>query len=1019
MQAKLEWLGDVGTFQVNRLPAHSDHMAQLPRDKKGTTSLRQNLNGEWLFNYAERPDRRPARFFEKGFDCSNWDRITVPGHIQMQGYGKPAYLNTTYPWDGSEAIEWAKIPENNPVGSYVLKFTPDRMDMRAHISFQGVDTAFYAWLNGEFLGYSEDGCTPSEFDISGILVDGENTLCVEVYKYATSSWLEDQDFFRFSGIFRDVFIEYLPEVHIDDVHVTTDLADDFKSAVTKVHLKLSGAVDGARVWTALDEDSGRPMGRADAKVVDGECSFEIPVEGMKLWSAEEPNLYLLTMHVEKADGTMTEIVRQTVGYRRFEIKDKIMLLNGKRIVFKGANRHDFDASVGRAVTDDIRRRDLVTMKRNNINAVRTCHYPNGSSLYELSDTLGLYVIDEANLETHGTWGFGSDPERVLPGSHMEWLGAVLDRAKSMYERDKNHPSILIWSCGNESSCGEVIYQESEYFRTVDPTRIVHYEGVNRNPEWLKTTDVFSQMYTAPEGCEQYLNSNPERPMILCEYMHSMGNSTGGMKSYTDLTEKYPMYQGGFIWDFIDQAVETTSMSGKPRFGYGGDSDERPHDGNFSGNGIVFADGSESPKMQDVKHLYANVKLIPDEHGVTIRNENLFVCTRRYAAKWSLKKNGETVRIGSFSPAVMPESEEYFPLDVQAKGDGEWTLEVSLVTRAATEWAESGFEIAHGQHVWGAYMGHTPESTASKMIVGKDWAGVEVGANRAMFSKKSGLESLVVEGKEMIKGAVKPTFWRAMTDNDIGAKAPMTQSYWKMATDCGGQLSVFGMGDAPTFDASTSSVGMNYTLKLPDGVSFSFERGMDFRAMMAKLAESDKVKISYRSEGGKLHVEMTWDGKTGLPDIPNFALRFKLPLDLEHVRFYGEGPDENYIDRAEGARLGIFEFEVADNFTPYLRPQECGNRIGVRWAEVTDDFGHGLRFEMEDSPFELGALHFSSEQLEASAHPDELPDPEYTFVTISARQQGVGGKDSWISTAEPQYRTPSDKPLTLRFSIEGI
>lgn len=1019
MQANLEWLRDVGVYEVGRLPAHSDHIAQAPDDKPGHSSLRQSLNGSWRFRYSERPEERPADFYEEDYDSSDWDSITVPGHIQMQGYGVPQYVNTTYPWDGHEKLFPPEVPEHNPVGSYILKFTPARRGMRARVSFQGVDNAFFVWMNGELLGYSEDSCTPAEFDVTGLLRDGENTLAVEVYRFSTASWLEDQDFFRFSGIFRDVYLEFLPELHVEDIHVITDVDDGFESAVLRAKLRMSGAAEGGKVYAALAAGCGRPAGEAEAEVEDGECRFEIPVENVELWSAEDPNLYMLTLIVSDMNG-VTEKVRQPVGFRRFEMVDKIMTLNGKRIVFNGTNRHDFDASCGRAATDGHRRRDLVTMKRNNINAVRTSHYPNGSGLYRMTDELGLYVIDETNLETHGTWGYpvGTREDRaasLVPGSKLEWLPACLDRARSMFERDKNHPSVLIWSCGNESFGGEVIYRMSEYFRSVDATRLVHYEGVVHDPEWLKTTDIYSQMYAHPDNIVGYLESDPERPYILCEYMHSMGNSTGGMKHYTELAEKYPMYQGGFIWDFIDQAVVTESESGRVRLGYGGDNGERPHDGTFSGNGIVFADGAETPKLQDVKHLYSNVKIIPDEKGVTIKNKNLFISTDRYAAKWTLKRNGVEEAFGSFEQSVAPGEEEYYLLPVTAEGEGEFTLDVSLTLRAATEWAEAGYEIAHGEHVWGSYV---PEERAgeARAVLGREWMGVDVGEAHTMFSINGGLEGFYANGHEYLKDKVRPTFWRAMLDNDLGAKNRMTQAFWQSATQNGGIFTFFGRGDAPAFDEKNASVSYGYTLSMPMRAlsASSFEERMKIL-----MEERITARIEYRAEGGKLHCALIWDGKEGLPEIPNFALRFKLPCTLDRVRFYGMGPEENYIDRAEGARLGRYEYDVCDNLTPYLHPQECGNRIGVRWAEVTDESGHGLRFEMEDAPFEFGALHYSSEQLEAADHIDELPEPEYTFVTVSARQQGVGGQDSWMSRPFAPYLTPSDKPMTLRFTVEAI
>lgn len=522
--------------------------------------LRHDLNGNWKFSYSVNPDNRPENFYQVDFNCAGWGDITVPGHIQLQGYGKPQYVNTMYPWDGLNEIRPPEIPQDhNPVGSYVKMFTvPENMTNKpVYISFQGVESAFYVWLNGKFVGYSEDSFTPAEFDLTPFLTEGENKLAVEVYQRSTGSWLEDQDFWRFSGIFRDVYLYTVPEIHVYDADVRAELNDAFTQGTLKVDLKLlSGDSSPSKIVTELYDREGSLVSTRTIDTGDGKWSVTMDVENPKLWSAERPNLYKLYIQVFNEKGSLVEVIPQKVGFRRFELIDKIMHLNGERIVFKGVNRHEFNCRTGRAITKEDMLWDIKTLKQHNINAVRTSHYPNQSYWYDLCDEYGVYVIDEMNLETHGSWQkMGAvEPSWNIPGNKPEWENIVMDRAVSMVERDKNHPSILIWSCGNESYAGEVILNVSKYFKKVDPSRLVHYEGVFHAREYNDTSDMESRMYAKPADIEEYLNAKPQKPYISCEYMHAMGNSLGGMYKYTDLEKKYPMYQGGFIWDYIDQSL---------------------------------------------------------------------------------------------------------------------------------------------------------------------------------------------------------------------------------------------------------------------------------------------------------------------------------------------------------------------------------------------------------------------------------------------------------------------------------
>ena len=616
-----------------------------------------------------------------------------------------------------------------------------------YISFQGVESAFYVWLNGEFVGYSEDSFTPAEFELTSFVTDGENKLAVEVYQRSTGSWLEDQDFWRFSGIFRDVYLYTVPKVHVNDLNVRADLDASYKRGTLDIDLNfLTDVPSGTKTVARLTEKNGSLVESqtVESNDVKGNISFDITAP--HLWSAEDPYLYKLYIQIFDKDDNLVEVIPQKVGFRRFEIIDKVMCINGKRIVFKGVNRHEFNCYSGRAITKEDMLWDIKALKRNNINAVRTSHYPNQTYWYELCDEYGLYVIDEMNLETHGSWQkMGAiEPSWNVPGNKKEWGNVVMDRAISMYERDKNHPSIIIWSCGNESYAGEVILNVSNYFRSVDSSRLVHYEGVFHNRDYNDTSDMESRMYAKPADIEAYLNDNPEKPYISCEYMHAMGNSLGGMYKYTDLEHKYPMYQGGFIWDYMDQALMKKDRYGNDFLAYGGDFGDRPTDYEFCGNGIVFANRVESPKMQEVKFLYQNVKLIPDQTGLTIVNDNLFTNVKEYDLEYILYLEGKEIYRNKLSADVEPQCKGrvdfYWPDNLQVD-PGEYCIHTSLKLKEPNLWADASYEIAFGQFVYNKKQDVIEEKEAIeenlKVVEGDVNIGVHGKDFTIMFSKQVG------------------------------------------------------------------------------------------------------------------------------------------------------------------------------------------------------------------------------------------------------------------------------------------
>ena len=606
IKPELRWLTDPTVFAVNRLDAHSDHICYRTAEEAATgrTSLRQSLDGLWRFCWSPDPAARPAEFWRPDADLSAFGTIQVPGHIEMQGYGELQYTNTLYPWDGRAELHPPEIDwDNAPVGSYVLDFTLDEglQGQRVCVSFQGVEQAMYLWCNGVFVGYAEDSFTPSDFDLTDCLQEGTNRLCVEVHKRCSASWIEDQDFFRFSGIFRSVFLYAKPKVHLADLWLQAGLEEDNLTGTLTPRLKLEGETAGAKVTLRLTDREGYALYEGP---VTGDT---LELQGVQPWSHQTPTLYHAELTLTDADGAVQEVVPYDIGFRRFEMKNGVMCLNGERVVFNGVNRHEWNAGKGRAIGPEDMYAAMDVFRRNHINAVRTCHYPDQSLWYDLCDRNGIYMIDEANLESHGSWQKmgGVDPSWNVPGSLPEWKDCVVDRARSMFERDKNHTAVLIWSCGNESYAGEDILAMTEFFHAQDPGRLVHYEGVFHNRDFDQISDMESRMYEKPWNIRDYLESGPAKPFILCEYMHDMGNSLGGMESYIRLAEEYPQYQGGFIWDYMDQALWHNDALGRRALGYGGDFGERTTDYNFSGNGIVYADGAEKPAMQEVRYWYAD------------------------------------------------------------------------------------------------------------------------------------------------------------------------------------------------------------------------------------------------------------------------------------------------------------------------------------------------------------------------------------------------------------------------------
>mgnify|MGYP000221819723 FL=1 len=1000
-------------FKDRRMDAHSDHTYYRDGEEaqEKATSFRYDLNGIWKFHYARNYGSAIPGFEKADYCCKDWDDIRVPAHIQMEGYDAPQYANVQYPWEGHEDIHPGEIPEHfNPVASYVKYFeVPEEMQgKRLFISFQGAESGIALWLNGQFVGYSEDSFTPSEFELTEYVKEGENKLAAQVFKWTASSWCEDQDFYRFSGIYRDVYLYTVPEVHVYDLQIRAIPDETLSTAALEIGTDTWGK---GTVKITLSKDGETVI--EDKKALDGEEIYSWKVEDPVLWSAEDPQLYDLVLEVYNEAGELQEVVPQKVGFRRFEMKDGIMTLNGKRIVFKGVNRHEFSSVSGRHVSEEELRKDLKTMKQNNINAIRTCHYPDASLIYQLCDEYGIYMIDETNLESHGSWDvaeFTKDYTYVVPHDKPEWRDMMLDRANSMYQRDKNHAAILIWSCGNESFGGKDIFEMSQFFHKEDPTRLVHYEGLCHDRRYNDTSDMESQMYPSVEAIKEFLAKDSSKPFICCEYTHAMGNSCGAMHKYTDLTDTEPKYQGGFIWDYIDQSIYKKDRYGKEFQAYGGDFGERPTDYNFSGNGIAYGGNRDaSPKMQEVKFNYQNITAEVSADSVKVINKNLFVSTDIFDCKVTVAKNGKVIHKASLATAVAPLSEETYVLPLaKEEKPGEYTVTVSFHLKEDKAWAEAGHEVAFGQYV---YQVEEPKKTCPegvKVIRSTHNIGVRGAHFEVLFSVlNGGLVSYKYAGKEMIEAIPKPNFWRAPTDNDCGNLMGMRYGQWKLASmylsHKDFRKGAYGPANMPEVEVNEKTVKVTYTYLMPT----------------TPLSE---CRLSYEVFGdGRVKTTLAYDPVKELGDMPEFGVIFKFNADYDRVEWYGLGEAETYSDRKKGAKLGIYSNRVADNIAKYMVPQECGAKEEVRWAKVIDRKGRGMLFEMDENngPMMFSALPYTPHEMENAMHPYELPEIHYTVVRVAKGQMGIGGDDSWGARTHEEYLLKTDKKMEFSFVFKGL
>ncbi|MBP9003848.1 MAG: DUF4981 domain-containing protein [Candidatus Hydrogenedentes bacterium] len=1037
-------------FGINKEPPRATHMP-FPDAETARANILNftaspwvlSLDGTWKFHYAPKPADRPEHFYDPGFNVNDWADIPVPSVWELQGYGTPIYSNIKYPFPPDPP----RIPhDNNPVGSYRRTFSLPRdwAGRRVFIQFGGVYSAFYLWVNGQKIGYSQESKTPAEFDITdAVRFDGENVLAVEVYRWSDGSYLEDQDFWRFSGIFRPVLLYSTAGVRLRDFHAHSDLSDDLSRATLRLTARVRRVDNTAprgnyTVSLTLLGPDGHPVVRSgQCRVVvtpevmgqDAEGTAEVVIDRPQPWSAETPTLYTATLELADPSGKIIEAAAFRHGFRKVEVRDGVFYINNRPVKLKGVNRHEHDPDTGRFVTVESMKRDILLMKQLNMNTVRTSHYPNRPEWYDLCDQLGLYVIDEANIESHG---MGYDPATSL-GNNPEWEAAHLDRLRRMVERDKNHPSIVIWSMGNEAGPGHNFAAGARLIKSLDASRPIHYERDNT------VTDIHSEMYFTPKEMKHFVEKTWDgKPFFQCEYAHAMGNSVGNLDEYWQVIESDPRFMGGCIWDFVDQGIRKPFSDPRgPRrvpapnyphdwfFAYGGDYDDRPTDWNFCCNGLFLPDRQPAPATRQVKKTYQNLRvrvIDPAAGKVEVRSVYDFVTTDFARALWKLEENGVKLQEGDLGViALAPgESREVtipFTLPDKPRPWSEYWVTVSFVLDRDLPWADRGFEIAWDQFqvpVNTAVAAPDAPAPAPKLRRSRSETVVSGPDFELKFDGKTGwLSSWKVAGRELLTGAIRPNFWRAPTDNDRGNNMPKRLARWRDAVD---------------------------TMQLVDMKAETRDAVVVARATYAMKPADAELALEYQVHGnGAVEVTMTFTPKSAAPELPRFGMQATVVRDLDRLTWLGRGPWENYWDRQTGYPVGRWSGTVDELIHPYIRPQENGNRVGIRWAALTDAAGAGMvvvgltpdgvgAWPADTCPGALPAewpphlcvslWPYTMDDLDQSTHDCMLPRRDFHVFNIDWNQTGVGGDNSWGARPHEEY-TLQCKPYRYRFAMQPL
>ena len=1004
-----EWQ-DANVNAINRAPMHTNYFAFETEEAalKGYRLASDNyltLNGTWKFNWVKDADQRPTDFYRMDFNDRGWDDMQVPGIWEINGYGDPIYVNVGFPWRSQYKNNPPYVPTvNNHVGTYrkVIEIPADWKGRKIFAHFGSVTSNMYLYVNGKFVGYSEDSKLEAEFDLTKYLKPGKNLIAFQVFRWCDGTYLEDQDFFRYAGVGRDCYLYARHAEHIQDIRITPDLDAQYKDGTLQIAIEMAGK--GTADMKLLDK-AGKEVATAQ---VNGSGTATMSVANPLKWSAEAPNLYTLVVNLEKG-GKVIESLTQKVGFRKIELKGGQVLVNGQPVLFKGANRHEMDPDGGYVVSKERMLQDIKRMKELNINAVRTCHYPDDNLWYDLCDEYGLYVVAEANVESHGM-GYG---EETLAKNPL-YAKAHLERNQRNVQRGYNHPSIIFWSLGNEAGFGPNFEACYKWIKAEDQTRPVQYEQAGTN----EFTDIYCPMYRNYEDCEEYAKGDIDKPLIQCEYAHAMGNSQGGFKEYWDLVRKYPKYQGGFIWDFVDQAVRWHTKDGKEFYGYGGDFNPYDaSDNNFNNNGLIGPDRVPNPHAYEVAYFYQNIWVNPvdmQKGEISIYNENFFRDLSGYYAEWKLLVEGEAVQSGILTDLkVAPQQTVNQKLNYSLDGicpEKEVLLNIEFKLKNGEMLLPAGQTVARQQLAIRDYK--TPENLLAEPVIAHDETPspmvedndlfylIVKGENFQIdFKRRDGFLSLYeVNGMSILhEGAqLRPNFWRAPTDNDMGAGLQQKYVVWK-----------------------------NPKLELKS-LEHATENGMVVVKAQYDMPEvSAKLALTYRiNKEGAIEVtqSMTADKNAKVSNMFRFGMRTELNKDMSYIQYYGRGPIENYADRNHSEFIGKYQQTVDEQFYSYIRPQETGNKTDIRWWNQTTRGGNGIQF-VGAEPFSASALHYTIESLDDGwekdqRHSELVPQTDYVNMCIDKVQSGLGCVNSWGTLPLEKYQLPY-QDYTFTFVIKPI
>ena len=1004
-----EWQ-DANVNAINRAPMHTHYFAFETEEAamKGCRLASDNyltLNGTWKFNWVKDADQRPTDFYRMDFNDRGWDDMQVPGIWEINGYGDPIYVNVGFPWRSQYKNNPPYVPTvNNHVGTYrkEIEIPADWKGRKIFAHFGSVTSNMYLYVNGKFVGYSEDSKLEAEFDLTKYLRPGKNLIAFQVFRWCDGTYLEDQDFFRYSGVGRDCYLYARHTDYIQDIRLTPDLDAQYKDGTLQIAIQMEGK--GTAAMKLLDK-AGKEVATAQIK---GSGTATMSVGNPLKWSAETPNLYTLVVNLEK-NGQVIESLTQKVGFRKIELKNGQVLVNGQPVLFKGANRHEMDPDGGYVVSKERMIQDIKRMKELNINAVRTCHYPDNNLWYDLCDEYGLYMVAEANVESHGM-GYG---EKTLAKNPL-YAKAHLERNQRNVQRSYNHPSIIFWSLGNEAGFGPNFEACYKWIKAEDKSRPVQYEQAGTN----EFTDIYCPMYENYEDCEEYAKGDIDKPLIQCEYAHAMGNSQGGFKEYWDLVRKYPKFQGGFIWDFVDQAVRWHTKDGREFYGYGGDFNPYDaSDNNFNNNGLISPDRVPNPHAYEVAYFYQNIWVNPvdmQKGEISIYNENFFRDLSGYYAEWKLMVEGEAVQSGLLTDLKVDPQQtvnQKIPYSLEGICPGkEVLLNIEFKLKNGEMLLPAGHTVAKQQLAIRDYK--APENLLTEPVIAHDETPQPVvedndqfylivkGENFHIdFERRNGLLSLYeVNGMSILEeGAqLRPNFWRAPTDNDMGAGLQQKYVVWK-----------------------------NPKLELKSLEHTTENKLVVVKALYDMPEVSAKLALTYRiNKEGAIEVtqSMTADKNAKVSNMFRFGMRAELNKDMSYIRYYGRGPVENYADRNHSAFIGQYKQTVDEQFYSYIRPQETGTKTDIRWWNQTNRGGNGVQF-VGAEPFSASALHYTLESLDDGwekdqRHSELVPQTDYVNMCIDKVQSGLGCVNSWGTLPLEQYQLPY-QDYTFTFVIKPI